>query len=171
MTWNSDPIALKKEVKLDGLFPLLSTDHTLSSKEVLQAYKYQPNIEKRFSQFKHYHHAAPLLFKNITRVEANMFLFFIALILRALIEREIRKQMKLKNINNIDIYPENRCCNAPTANVIFELFVSIATYQIAINNEMIESYCDELDETQILVLNLLGIVEKDYWHLSESACS
>lgn len=171
MTWNRDPIALKKETKLDGLFPLLSTDHALSSKDVLLAYKYQPNIEKRFSQFKHYHHAAPLLFKNITRVEANMFLFFIALILRALIEREIREKMKLKKIYNIDVYPENRSCSAPTANVIFELFESIATYQLSIDNEIIESFCDKLDATQLLVLDLLGMVESSYWKLSKSAYS
>jgi transposase len=49
----------------------------ISAKEVLQAYKFQPRLEKRFAQFKSIHRASPLLFKKINRVEANMFLFFI----------------------------------------------------------------------------------------------
>jgi hypothetical protein len=32
-----------------------------------------PRIEKRLSQFKSVHNAAPLLFKKVHRVEANLF--------------------------------------------------------------------------------------------------
>lgn len=49
LTWHREPKALKAEARVDGVFPLLSTDPELSSKTVLQAYKYQPRLEKRFA--------------------------------------------------------------------------------------------------------------------------
>lgn len=94
LTWTRNRKALKREARVDGLFPVLCTDVNLSAKDVLKAYKYQPWPEKRFSQFKSIHNAAPLLFKSVTRVEANLFVFFIALMIQALIEREVRAKMR-----------------------------------------------------------------------------
>jgi transposase len=162
--WMRNSTAIKEEMNLDGVFPLLSTDTTLSSEEVLKAYKYQPKIEKRFSQFKSIHNAAPLLFKNIERVESNMFVFFMSLMLQALIEREIQNAMKEKNIASIDVYPEQRRCKKPTANVIFELFEPMSTYEIKDGSRVIEAYHDKLDETQKIVLKLLGMKESEYWN-------
>ncbi|MCP4253578.1 MAG: IS1634 family transposase, partial [Candidatus Scalindua sp.] len=52
LTWTRNREMLKAERKIDGLFSLLSTDTKLSAKEVLEAYKYQPRLEKRFEQLK-----------------------------------------------------------------------------------------------------------------------
>jgi len=82
LSWTQKKQAIKKEAQTDGVFPLICTDNELTAKEVLKAYKYQPRLEKRFAQFKSVHHAAPLLFKKIERIEANMFGFFIALIIQ-----------------------------------------------------------------------------------------
>ena len=98
LTWQQKKEALKAEMRLDGVFPLLTTDKSLSAKQVLLAYKYQPRLEKRFTQFKSVHEAAPLLFKKIERVEAIMFLFFLSLIIQAVIEREVRLEMKERGI-------------------------------------------------------------------------
>ena len=73
LQWTRNTTRLRAEARTNGVFPLLCTDAELSSKEVLQAYKYQPRLEKRFQQFKHVHHGAPLLFKRIDRIEATMF--------------------------------------------------------------------------------------------------
>ncbi len=98
LSWRRNRQQIIRESRLDGIFPLLCTDSTLSPKQVLKAYKYQPNLEKRFQQLKRIHLVAPLLFKKIERVEANMFAFFIALMLQALLEREIRRNMKEQDI-------------------------------------------------------------------------
>ena len=76
LSWTRNKESLVKEKKVDGIFPLLSTDKDLSAKDALIAYKYQPKLEKRFTQFKSVHNAAPLFFKKIERIEANMFVFF-----------------------------------------------------------------------------------------------
>lgn len=161
--WNRNEVALHQELNIDGIFPLLCTDQSLSAKEALLAYKYQPRLEKRFSQFKSYLNAAPLLFKKIERVEATMFLYFLALILQAVIERMVRKMMKQDEIDAIPIYPEDRPAPHPTTNKIFALFEGISTYTLNRRSLGKEFYRDELNPIQIKVLSLLGLKEKDYW--------
>lgn len=163
LTWTRDTQALKAESRLDGIFPLLSTDTTLSAKEVLQAYKYQPRLEKRFSQFKSIHNAAPLLFKNITRVEANMFLFFVALIIQALIEREVRKKMTEEGRKALHIYPEERKAAHPTTNKILDRFEPLSTYSLMEDGQVVEEFKDDLTETQKLLLSYLNLSEQEYW--------
>ena len=102
----------------------------MTAKKVLKAYKYQPRLEKRFAQFKSIHNAAPLLFKKIERIEANMFGFFIALAVQALIEREVRNKMKEQKIEKIRVYPEQREASHPTTGKILDRFDNICTYKI-----------------------------------------
>ena len=163
LSWRRNIKELKDEAKLDGIFPLLSTDTKLTAKEVLQAYKFQPRLEKRFTQFKSIHNAAPMLFKNVTRIEANMFLFFIALAVQALLEREVRNKMKELGNEDLLIYPEARTSVHPTTNKILNNFEQISTYSIIENGVTIEEFKDELTETQKIILNYLDISEEEYW--------
>ncbi len=163
LTWTRDSQALKAESRLDGIFPLLSTDTKLSAKEVLQAYKYQPRLEKRFSQFKSIHNAAPLLFKNVTRVEANMFLFFVALTIQALIEREVRKKMNEEGRRVLHVYPEEREAAHPTTNKILDRFEPLSTYTLIEDERVFEEFKDDLTDTQKLLLSYLDISEQEYW--------
>ncbi|HEX7511027.1 MAG TPA: IS1634 family transposase [Chitinivibrionales bacterium] len=161
--WNRNDIVLHQELNIDGIFPILCTDKALDAKEALLAYKFQPRLEKRFSQFKSYLNAAPLLFKKIERVEATMFLYFLALILQAVIERQVRKMMKEAEIEALPIYPENRPAAHPTATKIFALFEGISTYTVKREGRRSDYYRDELSPIQIKVLKLLGLKESDYW--------
>jgi transposase len=163
LTWHREPQALKAEARVDSVFPLLSTDLELSSKAVLQAYKYQPRLEKRFAQFKSIHHAAPLLFKKVTRIEANLFLFFIALMLQALLEREVRNAMVAQRIKSIPLYPEEREASRPTTSKILDLFERVSTYAIVEHDRVVEEFKDELTDTQRAVRECLAISEDDYW--------
>ena len=163
LSWTQKKLVLKQEAKTDGVFPLLCTDKDLTAKEVLKAYKYQPRLEKRFAQFKSTHYAAPLLFKSIERIEANMFGFFIALVVQALIEREVRNKMKEQNIEAIRVYPEQREATHPTTCKIIDRFDSICTYKIMESSKVVECFKDILNEDQKLILSLLNIEENDYW--------
>jgi transposase len=163
LSWTRKKNALKEEAQLDGIFPLLCTDDRLSAKAVLQAYKYQPRLEKRFGQFRKFHNAAPLLFKNIIRVDANMFAFFIALIIQALIEREIRQKMKRHKVRCLRIYPEEREALHPTTCKVLDIFEPVSTYKIRRGSTVVEEYRDELNDTQKTILGFLGIPESQYW--------
>lgn len=164
LSWRRNNTTLQRESHLDGIFPILCTDKTLTAKAALEAYKYQPRLEKRFYQLKTVHLAAPTLFKKIERVEAMMLLFFLALILQAVIEREVRKQMNALKIKALSIYPEHRLAYHPTTAKIFDRFHDISTYQIRTNDQVVEEYHDDLTELQKEILALLGMTEQDYWH-------
>lgn len=163
LTWMRDKEALKNEKNIDGIFPLLNTDKNMSAKETLKAYKYQPRLEKRFTQFKSSHKAAPLLFKKIERVDSNMFIFFISLMLQALVERSIRKKIKQNRIPGLEVYPEERKTAYPTTNKVLNLFENISTYSILEGSKKMEEFKDELTETQEMILDFLQIPQMRYW--------
>ena len=154
---------LRQEARTDGVFPLLCTDDELTSKEVLQAYKYQPRLEKRFQQFKHIHNGAPLLFKKLERIEATMFAFFIALMIQALIERQVRQKMADRKIPAIALYPEDREASHPTTAKIMGIFEEVSTYQLMLSPNKTREYRDELTPVQKIILDLLGLAEQTYW--------
>ncbi len=161
--WSRDPQALRREARTDGVFPLLSTDPELPPKAVLQAWKFQPRLEKRFSQFKSIHLAAPLLFKKIHRVEANMFVFFIALLLQALLERLLRRKLAERKRPPLKLYPEDRDAPHPTTSQLFKTFDGLSTYAITANDRPTEEYHDQLTQTQREVLSLLDMTEAQFW--------
>jgi len=154
---------LRQEARTDGVFPLLCTDKDLTAKEVLQAYKYQPRLEKRFQQFKHIHHGMPLLFKKLERIEATMFAFFIALMIQALIERQVRNQMADRNIPAIALYPEDRDASHPTTAKIMGIFDDISTYKLTFSGHETKDFRDDLTEVQRTILSFLNISEETYW--------
>jgi transposase len=164
--WTRDVIALQRELNVDGIFPLLSTDKDISAKDALQAYKYQPRLEKRFSQYKNVLNAAPLLFKKIERVEAITYLYFLALILQAVIERSVRNRMKEEEIAALQIYPEDRLAHHPTTAKILALFRDVSQYTIRQSGKVVGSYRDNLTPIQKKVLALMGITQKKYWAIA-----
>lgn len=165
LSWRRNHKSLKKEQKIDGIFPLISTDPNITAKEALQAYKYQPRLEKRFTQFKSVHNAAPLLFKKIERVESTMFLFFLALMIQALIEREVRKGMKKDKIKSLNIYPEYRDAYHPTTSKILYNFEGISVYKVMKKSSVLEQYNDQLSDTQKIILKLLNLNLQNYWNV------
>jgi transposase len=161
--WSRNITRLRQEASVDGVFPLLCTDPELTAKEALQAYKYQPRLEKRFQQFKYIHHGAPLLFKKLERIEATMFAFFIALMIQALIERQVRAQMADRKIPAITLYPEDRDASHPTTAKIMGLFQDVSTYALHTSSKAAKEYRDDLTDVQQMVLNFLNIPETRYW--------
>jgi transposase len=166
--WSRNITRLHQETQVDGLFPLLCTDHSLPTKDVLQAYKYQPRLEKRFNQLKQIHRGAPLLFKKLERIEATMFAFFIALMVQALIERQVRQQMADREIPAIAVYPEDRDASHPTTAKIMGIFADVSTYTLTASVSETKGFYDELTEVQQTILDLLNIPEATYWRRKQT---
>jgi transposase len=161
--WTRDAAALRAEARTDGVFPLLCTDPTLPAKSVLQAYKFQPRLEKRFCQFKSIHGAAPLLFKKIHRVEANMFVFFVALMVQALLERHLRQRLAQRSAPPLKLYPEDRDAPHPTTSQLLKTFEGLSTYAIIQDGRPVEEYRDQLSDTHRTVLALMDMTEEQFW--------
>lgn len=165
LSYTRNRMALKEEKNVDGIFPLLTTDLKITAKEALMAYKYQPRLEKRFTQFKSVHNAAPLFFKKIERVEGIMFLYFLALMIQAIIEREVRKKMKDEDIVSLPVYPEHRIAFHPTTAKIFDRFVELSFYHLK-ENGRIRVFRDDLSDLQKEIIEILEIPEQEYWSQS-----
>jgi len=164
LEWSRNRNALQAEKRIDGIFPLLCTDSSIPPKQVLQAWKFQPQIEKRFSQFKNFHRAAPLLFKKIHRVEANMFVFFIALMVQALLERSVRRGLRQRKAPPLKLYPEDRDAPHPTTSQIFKTFDGLSSYAVIQDDRILEEYRDDLNPTHRALLSLISIDEDRFWN-------
>jgi transposase len=155
---------IQENAETDGIFPIVTniTEKELSMKAVLLKYKYQPYIEKRHQQFKSVLEAAPVYLKSPHRIEALMFVYFIALLLNALIERELRLSMKKNKIKELPLYPEERDCKYPTTNRLITLFSNQRRHILKEGNETIKYFFDHLSELQIQILKLLGVDAMQY---------
>ena len=163
ISFGIDKDAVDDETKVDGVFPLITNldPETHPAKRVLEIYKFQPFLEKRFSQIKTYHEIAPMYLKNSERVVAYLHMHVMALMVAALIERTIRRAMRKKAITSIPIYPENRPCDSPTIFDIVRLFRNVERYEVKAGDETIV-FPAELTDTQQQVLKLLEVPAAAY---------
>ena len=152
-----DEAAIEYERKSDGMYPLITNDRSLTDTQVFEAHKRQPTIEKRFEQTKTVFEIAPVLLKNEGRIEALFFVYFLALLVQALIERELRQAMRREDIESLPLYPEERTTQRPTAEQIFRLFSLTQRHKLAHEGQCIRTFEPELTALQDQVLTLLGV--------------
>jgi len=141
----------------DGCFPLTSNEHKLTDTDVLAAYRYQPNLEKRHHELKSVQDAAPVQLKSPFRIEALFACQFIALLTNCLIERELRHAMTRESIPELALYHEHRACTAPTAALIFDHFTDLQRHQLIRDNQHIQTFDPQLTALQHQLLQLLAI--------------
>ena len=163
LAWEIDDDAIRRDGKMDGVYPLLTNDHTLSPADVLKAHKAQPQIEKRFEQLKTVFEIAPVCLKNEARIESLFTVFFLALLVQALIEREIRRAMAKHRIDSLPLYPEGRECSRPTAEQILGLFAHVQRHYVFDGTHHLATQEPELTDLQKDVLRLLGVPQSAYW--------
>jgi len=147
------------DAKTDGLFPLITDvgKDRADLKQVLLWYKYQPHLEKRFEQLKTVFNVRPVFLKKVERVESFLVLYFITLIVEALIERQLRRGMKMAGVAELPLYPEQRLCKAPTAERILELFGGLRRHRLLQGGKEVARFQDKLPTSGTEVLDLLGV--------------
>jgi transposase len=160
--WRVDQDAIAYDHKSDGMYPLITNDRNLSPAQVLEAHKGQPMIEKRFEQIKTVHEIAPVLLKNEGRIEALFTLYFLALLVQAIIERELRLAMKRENIAELPLYPEQRDCARPTTEQILRLFSLAERHQLLQDGKTVQVFDVQFTDLQRHVLKLLGVSENAF---------
>jgi transposase len=130
---------ITRDERCDGMFPLI-TNTSLTPEEVLQNYKYQPRLEKRNEQMKSVYSLMPMLFKRIDRIEGFLFMFFIAMLIEALIERSVRLSMKSMKIESIPIYHERKECESPTADRLLSIFSNLQFHRLLTHERVMEVF-------------------------------
>jgi transposase len=156
LVWCQNADQILFDSRYDGIFPLI-TNLKDSAASILNSYKFQPRLEKRFEQIKSVYNVAPVFLQNTGRIEGLLFLYFAAILVTALIERTIRTTMDKNSIESIPIYPEDRECKFPTANKVLELFSDVRLQHIITNGKIVKTIPDNLSDKQKLVLQLLDI--------------
>jgi hypothetical protein len=105
---------------------------------------------------------APVLLKNEGRIEALFFVYFLALLVQALIERELRLAMQRNGIATLALYPEERSTTRPTAEQVFRLFSLTQRHVLEHDGRYVRSFEPELTALQREVLDLLGVPRNGY---------
>jgi len=158
-----DETQVTHDAASDGCFPLISNDRAMTQAELLAAYKHQPNLEKRFSQLKGAQLVAPVFLHDPARIEALLCCRFIAMLIQALIERQIRRAMKDQGLQQLSLYPEDRGCTAPTAARVLDIFAGLARHHLRDQHgQHVQTFQPELTNLQALVLDLLDIPHSTY---------
>jgi transposase len=150
------------DARSDGIFPLVTNVTDLSELELLQAYKRQPVIEKRFSQLKTDFEVAPVYLKAVHRIQALLCVYFFVLLLEALLERQLRQAMQSNEIEALPMYPEARACRWPTTRRVIDLFESVQRHTLEHRHQPVEVLVTELNRLQRTILKLIGLPSNDY---------
>jgi transposase len=166
INWYCDEEAIEQASKSDGIFPLI-TNATLPAADILQIYKKQPFLEKRFYTKKSVLEVAPVFLKNNKRIEAMMFLYFIGLMIVSLIERNIRKQMEEEQIESLPILPSRMKTKAPTWNNLRFFFRNVHLAIITKGDKILQSTVKGVTELHHLILKLLKVPLNVYDYLQD----
>jgi transposase len=143
--------------RCDGMFPLITNCRDLSPTALLESYKFQPKLEKRHEQLKSVQNMAPVWLKNVSRVEALLFLYFVALLVHALLEREVRLGMAREKLDRIPLYPEDRDCMAPSTERLLDLFQPLQHHRLRKHGHLVQVFDPSLSPLQKTVLKLLRL--------------
>jgi len=103
--------------------------------------------------------ALPILIwlKKNTRIEALMFLEFIAQMVAALIERDLRRKMIETKVDLLCSLPEGRASKTPTIEQVLRHFENQNKHALYDGDRLIKQFSDPLTPVQSQVLQLLSI--------------
>lgn len=162
LSYRIDDARVAMDARSDGIFPLVTNVSELCDRELLHAYKRQPAIEKRFSQLKTDFEVAPVYLKAVHRIQAFLCMYFFALLVEALLERQLRKAMQKADIEALPMYPERRACRWPTARRVIDLFEDVQRHTLELRCKPSEVMITELTRLQRRLLKLIGLPASGY---------
>ncbi len=160
--WRSRDDLIADDAASDGCFPLVTNDRNLTEKDALVAYRYQPNLERRHHLLKSVQDADPIWLRDPARIEAIFCCQFLALLVGALIERQIRTAMKAAATADIPLYPELRACQSPSAERILAVFNDLTRHELHRDGQLMQTFEAELTPLHQQILDLLGVPATAY---------
>jgi len=123
-----------------------------ADRKTVRAYDEQDSVERAFRWAKRPLHFAPVFLERRDRVAALGLVYVIALMVYALIQRDVRQRLQAKQTT----MPGNKgWTDKPTTEVVFRLFESIHT--VTLGGSDTPTYVTGLNTEQVRILDLLGI--------------
>lgn len=164
LEWSRNDQAIETASKTDGIFPLI-TNTDLEASEVLKKYKEQPYLEKRMYTTKSILEVAPVFLKLPRRIEAMTFLYFVALMIIALMERNVRRNMASQSIDKLPILPQGMNTKKPTWNNLKYFFRNVHLSLVLKADTIIQTAVKGLTQLHHKVLKLLEVPSPIYTEL------
>ena len=160
LSYELDAKALSQVKKREGVFVLKTnlSKSKYSLKKVLELYRDQTCVERRFRDLKGRLAVNPMFLKKPERMAGLLFILVWALMVMALMERAVRQELDGEPMYGL--YPENRPSPAPTGKAMFECFETLSIVIIKHKGNEIRRLAD-LDNVQRKIVNLLGIPPGD----------
>ncbi len=147
-----------RDAASDGCWPLVTNVRDLDAEDLLVAYKYQPHLERRHHLLKGDQLVAPVFLHDPARIEGLMTCHFLALLLQALIELEVRRAMANRGIDALALYPEDRPSSSPSAQRMIEVFTGVARHRLFdAEGNLVQTFAPVLTPIQEQLLDLLGV--------------
>src|SRR5262249_41747058 len=156
LTWKIDGKALQRCKLLEGVYVLKTNLSTRSypPAKTLAKYKEQSQVERRIHHLKGPLAVAPMFLKNPERIAGLVCILVWALMVLALMERQVRRGLKGKPL--FGLYPENRPSPAPSGPALLECFRTLCVVIVKHRGTTARRLA-EPTETQRTLLRLLGI--------------
>jgi transposase len=156
LQWKIDGKALQRRKLVEGVYVLKTnlSQQSCPLAKTLAKYKEQSGVERRIHHLKGPLAVAPMFLKNPERIAGLLCILMWALMVMALMERQVRRRLKGKPMYGL--YPENRPSPAPTGPAILDGFESLCIV-IIMDHGTTSRRLAQPTETQRSLLRLLGI--------------
>jgi transposase len=156
LDWGLGVEASDRWQDLEGVYVLKTNlpreDYRLT--KVLRTYKEQSEVERRFHHLKGPLAVAPMFLKNPERIGGLLCILIWALMVLALMERQVRRELKGEPLYGL--YPEGRPSAAPTGPALIEGLSGLGVVLIRQGGE-VKRQLAQPGPTQRHILKLLGI--------------
>ncbi len=104
-----------------------------------------------------------MFLKKPGRVAALLLVYFLALLVYALIERELRRKMQEEGIRSLPLYPETRAATRPTADLALAALLGWRRHRLLDQaGTLLRTFHDPLPPVMVTVLRLLGVDQTPY---------
>ncbi|EFK08099.1 conserved hypothetical protein [delta proteobacterium NaphS2] len=110
---------------------------------------------------------APVFLKKPKRIEAITFLYFIALMIVSLMERNIRKNMADEEVEKLPILPSRMNTKTPTWNNLSYFFESVHLSLVEKNGRIMQTIVKGVTKVHETVLRLLEVPLSVYTSLKD----
>lgn len=163
LSWHVRTDVVQADSRSDGVLPLVTNRPDLPPLELYIIYhSNQPLVEKRHDLLKNTLQVTPAFLHSVSRLEALLFLEYLAAIVHALVECELRLKMNESHLQQIPLFPEARECSAPTAERAFEIFEHLQVHTLLRDGHKLCTFQPQLTKLQLELLELLSVPPANY---------
>lgn len=161
LTWTLNRKRLRAEAQWDGVYSVLTNlpDETHTASAVLEIYKDQHQVEGRFRDLNQLPvRVRPLWLKRPDRLETLVFLIMLAVLVFALIERQVRRAIAQTGQTITGLMPEKRDTTTPKGSRLLKAFDSLSVVKIE-QGHRVRFVLSELSAVQRQIIHALGVAE------------